>query len=109
MNDVPVLYMVRSWTKPEGGRRYLDWLEDKHMAEVVDQPGVLWARKVALDQPDEQGWPCLLLIYGFASREDLQNYLESPARDGFWNELESFKDVHYSERFYGDVDFAVDA
>ncbi|MEM7123808.1 MAG: DUF4286 family protein [Pseudomonadota bacterium] len=101
-----LLYMVRSWVDPELGQPYLDWLEAKHMAEVCAEPGFLWARKVELDQTDCSGWKGYLLIYGVAGRAALDAYMKSPARDGFWRELEAFEDIHYSERFYGAMDFA---
>ena len=105
--DAPVLYMVRAWVSPDGGERFLRWLEDKHMAEVIAQPGFLWARKCRLEQTDDEGWQGYLLIYGLASRDALEAYLASPAREGFWRELESLNDVHYAERFFGTVDFAI--
>jgi len=107
--NTPVLYMVRAWVSPQGGERYLRWLEDKHMAEVIREPGFLWARKVALEQADEQGWQSYLLIYGLASRPALEAYLHSPARERFWKELEPFNAVHRAERFYGAVDFEIPA
>ena len=69
--DAPVLYVVQAWVSPDGGDRYLDWLEQKHMAEVIREPGFLWARRVRLDQTDERGWRGYLLLYGLASREAL--------------------------------------
>jgi antibiotic biosynthesis monooxygenase (ABM) superfamily enzyme len=104
----PVLYMVRAWVSPDGGDRYLRWLEQKHMAEVIKEPGFLWARKCRLEQTDDKGWQGHLLIYGLASRAALEAYLQSPARDRFWKELEPLNDVHYAERFYGTVDFELD-
>jgi antibiotic biosynthesis monooxygenase (ABM) superfamily enzyme len=104
----PVLYMVRAWVSPHGGERYLRWLEDKHMAEVIKEPGFLWARKCRLEQTDDKGWQGYLLIYGLASRAALDAYLQSPARERFWKELEPLNDVHYAERFYGSVDFELD-
>ena len=104
----PLIYVVRSWVDPERGQPYLDWLENKHMAEVVDQPGILWARRVMLDQPDDKGWRSCLLIYGFADRAALDAYFHSPDRDRFWSEVEGFRDFHYSERYWGDVDVAID-
>ncbi len=107
--DAPVLYMVKVWVSPDGGERYLRWLEDKHMAEVIAEPGFLWAHKDALEQKDDDGWEGYLLIYGLASRAALEAYLASPAREGFWRELEPLNDVHRAERFYGSVDFAIEA
>ncbi len=63
----PVLYMVKAWVSPDGGERYLRWLEEKHMAEVIREPGFLWAQRCRLEQRDEQGWLGYLLIYGLES------------------------------------------
>ena len=46
----PVLYMVKVWVSPDGGERYLRWLEEKHMAEVIREPGFLWAQRCRLEQ-----------------------------------------------------------
>lgn len=83
MKDTPLIYVVRCWVDPERGQPDLDWLKDKHMAEVVAEPGILWARRVMLDRADDAGWR-------------------------FWRELEGFHDDHYSDRFWGDVDVAID-
>ena len=100
--------MVRVWIAPEGGERYLHYLESQHMAQVIREPGFLWARKCRLEQPDEKGWPGYLLIYGLDSQAALDAYLVSPARDRFWKELQAFGNVQHAERFYGAVDFALD-
>ncbi len=107
--DAPVLYMVKAWVSPAGGERWLRWLEEKHMADVIREPGFLWARRYRLEQNDERGWAGYLLIYGLESPAALERYLASPARAGFWRELEQFDDVHRAERFYGTVDFSLDA
>src|ERR1700687_4054651 len=101
----PVLYMVRAWVSPNGGERYLHWLETKHMAEGIREPGFLWAQKCHLAQTDERGWAVYLLIYGLESSKALDAYLASAARARFWRELEPFNDVPVAERFYGAVDF----
>lgn len=105
--NVPILYMVRAWVSPNGGERYLEWLERKHMREVIREPGMLWARRCKLDQSDDKGWRGYLLIYALDSRAALEAYLKSPAREGFWHELKAYDDVHYAERFYGEIDFRV--
>ena len=107
--DAPVLYMVRAWVSPSGGERYLQWLETKHMAEVIREPGFLWARKSKLEQTDPKGWQGYLLIYGLESAGALEAYLHSDARQRFWKELEPLNEVHYAERFYGAVDFTITA
>lgn len=106
--DAPVLYMVKVWVSPDGGNRYLKWLETKHMAEVIREPGFLWARKCRLEQTDEKGWQAYLLIYGLESHGALEAYLISSARERFWKELEPMNELHRAERFYGTVDFELD-
>ncbi len=106
--DAQILYMVKAWVSPDGGERYLQWLEQKHMAEVIREPGFVWARKYRLDQTDEKGWVGYLLIYGLKSRAALEAYLDSPARQRFWKELEPLNSVHRAERFYGAVDFRLE-
>ena len=106
--DAPILYEVRAWVSPQGGERYLAWLERKHMAEVIREPGFLWARRVRLEQTDANGWRGYLLLYGLESHAALQAYLDSPARAGFWRELQAFDDVHRAERVWGTVDFGVE-
>jgi len=105
--DAPVLYCVKAWVSPDGGERWLRWLEQKHMAEVIAEPGFLWARRCRLEQRDEKGWTGWLLVYGLDSRDALERYLRSPARERFWRELEPMNDVHRAERFWGTVDFEV--
>jgi len=105
--EQPVIYCVQSWYHPSKGQPYLDWLEGKHMAEVLAEPGILTARRVMLDQTDENGWWSCLLIYEMENRAALDAYLKSPARDRFWEELEAFGDIHYSNRFWGDVDVSL--
>ena len=106
--DAPVLYMVKVWVSPDGGARYLRWLEEKHMAEVIREPGFLWARRCRLEQTDAQGWRGYLLVYGLESRAALEAYLASPARERFWRELEPLDDVHRAERCWGTVDFELE-
>jgi hypothetical protein len=107
--DAPVLYLVRAWVSPVGGERYLRWLEEKHMAEVIREPGFLWARRCRLEETDAQGWAGYLLVYGLESRAALERYLASAARERFWRELEPLNDVHRAERFWGEVDLRLEA
>ena len=100
----PVVYCVQSWFHPAKGGPYLKWLEEKHMAEVLAHPGIISARRTMLDQTDDNGWWCCLLMYEMENRSVLDSYLDSPAREVFWNELEGFGDIHYSERFWGETD-----
>src|SRR5207248_2822722 len=105
----PVLYMVKAWVSPDGDERYLRWLEEKHMAEVIREPGFLWTQRCRLEQRDEQGLLVYLIFYGLESHEALERYLASPARERFWRELEPLGDVQRAERFYGTVDLRLEA
>ena len=106
--NAPVLFLIKAWVAPEGGERYLRWLEEKHMAEVLREPGFLWARRYRLEQTDERGWAGYLIVYGLESNSALQAYLRSDSRRRFWSEVEALYDVHRAERFYGEMDFQVE-
>ena len=108
LNGAGIIYSMVTAYHPEDGQAYLDWLDQGHMIEVCQEPGVLWARRVKLDQPDEaDGWPRVLLLYGMKDREALEAYLVCPARDRFWKQVEELARVHRSERFWGDIDYSV--
>src|SRR5437016_14595352 len=101
--------MLRAWARPARGERYFRWLEEKHMAEVARDTGYLVSQRCRLEHGDERGWLGYLLIYGLESREALERYLASPARERFCRELEPLGDVQRAERFYGTVDLRLEA
>ena len=109
MKDAELIYVVKSWYDPNQGEPYIDWLENKHVREVLEEPGILWAKRVRLDQSDDNGWPCILLVYGFENRDALNTYMKSSSRLRFREELNEMRDIHYSERFWGDVDLKLAA
>ena len=37
--DAPFVYVVKFWISPQGAAQILHWLDSKHTAEVVAQPG----------------------------------------------------------------------
>jgi len=39
-----VLYLVRFRISPSEGGPFLNWLEGGHIAEVIQEPGFIWAR-----------------------------------------------------------------
>lgn len=73
------LYVVQFWVHPERGDKVLDWLNGMHLADVVAQPGFIWARMITMEQKDDDGWPAYMMMYGLKSREDLENYINSDA------------------------------
>ena len=48
--DAPYLYLVRFWVHPESAPAMLRWLDERHMQDVVAQPGFLWMCRVRLEQ-----------------------------------------------------------
>ena len=99
-----VLYMVRFWVSPEEGKPFLDWLNGGHIAEVVREPGFLWARQYQLEGLDENGWRAHITVYGVDTLESFKNYLNSRARERFMQESEQFKGLFRAERLSGPVD-----
>ncbi len=69
--DAPVVFIVRFWIKPGAQDTVLAWLDGGHIAEVVGEPGFLWARRYRLDAESGDGWPAYAMIYGLASMEEL--------------------------------------
>ncbi|MDH3232136.1 MAG: DUF4286 family protein [Alphaproteobacteria bacterium] len=77
------VYMIRFWVKPGSEQKVLDWLDGGHIADVVQQPGFLWARRFTLEEPDDEGWPAFAMLYGVESLEALKTYFESEAAKGY--------------------------
>lgn len=102
-------FIVRAWLDPVGGERYLDWLKNGHMAEVLREPGFLWGRLVRLDETDARGWPGWMMIYGLQDAHAIEAYQNSPSRQRFAAELAEIGDVFARELIFGETVFAVDA
>jgi len=107
--DAPVLYFVRLWVDPDHEERVNEWLVGGHLADVVEQPGFLWARRVKLGEKDERGWPSYMNVYAVSSLEALETYWrDEPVQARFRAEAAEFADVIRVERCHGAVDLAVD-
>src|SRR4030042_6033770 len=100
-----VFYIVKSWVSPKEGKLYLDWLKGGHIAEVISEPGFLWARQYRTEELDEMGWAGYITIYGLDTLDSLNRYFNSSARERFLRESEPFKNLHRAKRFYGILDF----
>jgi hypothetical protein len=98
-------YIVRYWVAPRAEARLLAWLDGGHTAEVVAQPGFLWARRVRLEETDSLGWRPFTTIYGLESKAALEAYFKSPIREKFTREAAAFADVMRSERSWGAGEF----
>jgi hypothetical protein len=101
MLDAPYHYIVRFWVAPAAEVRLLSWLDGGHTAEVVSQPGFLWARRIRLDETDSLGWRAFTTIYGLESRAALEAYFKNPIREKFAREQAAFADVMRAERSWG--------
>jgi hypothetical protein len=107
-DDAPVLYFGRFSVAPKSHQRVFEWLDNKHIAEVINQPGFLWARRVRLDGCDEDGWKRYMMIYGQTSREMLEEYFNNPIRERFSRERKLFVKDLRGENFFGTVELAID-
>ncbi len=83
------VYIVQFWTRPDGGERVIEWLNGTHLADVVSQPGFLWARMFAMEQTSDDGWPAYMMMYGLESREALETYFNSDAQARYAKEREA--------------------
>lgn len=101
--DAPTLYIVQFWVAPEAEERLVAWLRDKHLQEVADQPGFLWARMVRLEQTAPDGWRGYTNIYGLTSQAALDAYFKSAARERFAAEAAAFASVLRADRMWGAV------
>lgn len=103
--DAAVMYGSKFWVSPEGEKQVFGWLDGGHCAEVVAQPGFLFAKRLKLEQKGDDGWDCYLMLYGLASRKALDDYFANTAlHEKFARERASFMQHLRMERFWGKVE-----
>lgn len=109
--DAPAIYLVNFWIRPGHETEVFDWLDNGHLVDVVKQPGILWTRRYALSEADNEGWPAYAMIYGVESEDALQNYFKSDAPIRYAKERQSLglDDLLKMDRNWGSLEFAVDA
>jgi hypothetical protein len=105
--EAPFAYVVKFWVSPEGAQTILHWLDSKHTAEVVAQPGFKSVRRVRLEEKSDDGWQAYMMIYGVESRDALMRYFDSDAPKQYAKEREPFAHHLRTERGWGDVDFRI--
>jgi len=103
MSDAEVIYVVRFWVKPEAQSEILGWLRDKHLAEVLAQPGFLSAELCDLREQDGSGWGAYFILYRLSSADKFQAYMKSDAKARFNREQNEFSKVLRAERLTGFV------
>lgn len=106
--NAPYLYVVQFWIKPDAEARLVAWLREKHLQEVADQPGFLWARMVKLEQKSHDGWQGYVNLYGLESKAALDAYFASSARERFTKESAAFADSMRAERQWGSIVLAAE-
>jgi hypothetical protein len=106
-SDSRFFLVVRFWVAPEARAQVLGWLEGGHAAEVVAQPGFLWCKRIRLEARD--GWDGFAMIYGIESRAAFEAYSgNEPLMAKFAAERAPFEGKLRIERFFGEVDYAVE-
>lgn len=107
MQQAGFIYSVLVDIDPNKGADYETWLHEKHVHEVTSFDGILWAQKVALDAPAEDGWRRFLVIYGMKSKETLLAYQSSDLFKSFAADWEKYQGLFRLQRFYGPVDLSI--
>ena len=83
-------------------------MSSKHIHDVVNNPGFMWARRIPLDEPAEDGWKRLIIVYGINTREEYQAYKEGKAFQNYKEECKQFEGFYRVQRFFGQVDLVLD-
>lgn len=109
MDDVDVIYSVRSWIRPESKVAILRFLADGHIADVVSQPGFRWARQLDMGRVAADGWEEFIVLYGVASQACMADYFASAAVERYAEEMAPFREDVRVERSFGTVICSVDA
>jgi hypothetical protein len=117
LKAAPFMYVVTMSVNPKGADRVIEWLDGTHLAEILTQPGFLWAQRVRLQQPAKDGWQAHQLIYALESGEALDAYQKGAAREKFSRQARErfaqqglrFDELVRAERVWGVVEKTVEA
>ena len=99
------MYVSRFFVNPQGSEQVFAWLDGGHCAEVVAQPGFMFAKRLKLEQKSEDGWEGYMMLYGLESREALQRYFDNqPLHEKFTLERAPFAQHLRMERNWGAIE-----
>ena len=99
--EADTIYLVRVWVHPDAVERMMGWLREKHLADVVSQPGFRFGHCIRLEQEAEDGWVALAMIYGLESRDALDRYFQNPIGARFAEERKAFDGMLRMDRAWG--------
>lgn len=103
--DAPVIYGSKFFVSPAGSEQVFTWLDGGHCAEVVAQPGFLFAKRLKLEQTSEDGWDGYCMLYGLESRQALDDYFANKAlHEKFTQQRAPFAQHLRMERFWGSIE-----
>jgi hypothetical protein len=98
MNEPGFFMVVRFRVAPEAQAGLLGWLDGGHIAEVLRQPGFLWAKRISVGEHE------FAMIYGIASKAHFDAYeANKPLKDKFARERAPFEKHMKIDRFAGQV------
>ncbi len=101
-----IIYSAITWVddKKDMGTEYIKWLEKEHLPELFSQPGFISVRRVKLEQKDKNNWQGYQIVMEVKNKRYLDKYIISDSRKKAFDKIEEFNNVHYAERFFGEVD-----
>lgn len=101
-------YVLLDVDSKKKGKPFLKWFDGKHLQEVLTHPGFLWARRVPLDEPAEDGWKRFMIVYAINDRKNYLAYKNSDLYQKIMGEYKQFEGQYRVQRFSGQVDVFFD-
>lgn len=99
MKEAKYFLVVRFSIDAPARARVLAWLDGGHVAEVLQQKGFLWCRRVRLGENE------FAMLYGIESRQAFEAYEANAAlKAKFARERAPFEKQMRIERFCGEVE-----
>ena len=99
MSEARFFLIVKFSIEPGAVRDVMRWLDGGHVAEVLQQPGCLWCRRLRV------GANQFAMLYGIESRQAFEAYEANAAlKAKFARERAPFEKHMRIERFCGEVE-----
>ena len=104
MKEPQYFLAVRFSIEPHAEAQVLRWLDGGHAAEVVNQPGFLWCKRIKGDNHT------YMMLYGIESKAAFDAYENNkPLKAKFVAERAPFEKHMKIDRFHGEVDFSAES